>query len=132
MATKHPRISITLTEHEYTLLKNLAGKKHTSMGAVARDFIIQGLNGCLTQDNLDFIAPIIREQLRSVLAPSIERLAKITSKTCVQAGTAAYLSAEAILRFVPAELQLDVEESYEAARKKAVRYLQGKADLTET
>ncbi len=132
MATKHPRISITLTEHEYTLLKNLAGKKHISMGAAARDFIIQGLNGCLTQDNLDLIAPVIREQLRSVLAPSMERLAKITSKTCVQAGTAAYLSAEAILRFVPAELQLDVEESYEAARKKAVRYLQGKADLTET
>ena len=102
------------------------------MGAIGRDYIIQGLNGNLTQDNLEFIAPIIREQLRSVLAPFVERLAKLTSKTCVQAGTAAYLSAEAILRFVPSELQLDVEEAYEAARKKAVRYLQGKADLTET
>ena len=129
MPSNHPRISVTLTKEEYDMLKTIASKRHTSMGAVGRDYIIKGLHGQVTQENLEFIVPVIREQLQSVLAPSVERLAKISSKACVQAGAAAYLSAEAILRFVPEERQMAVEDSYEAARKKAVRYLQGQANL---
>ena len=131
MSSNHPRISVTLTQQEYDMLKTIASKRHTSMGAVGRDYIIKGLHGQVTQENLEFIVPVIREQLQNVLAPSVERLAKISSKTCVQAGAVSHPSAEAILRFVPEERQMEVEEAYEAARKKAVRYLQGKADLSE-
>lgn len=131
MPTKHPRISITVLPHEYDEIRRLASAKDVSMGEVCRQYIIQGLNGTITQNNIDFLVPIIREQLQSVLSPSTERLAKICVKSCVQAGAAAYLSAEALAKFVPEEYQMDFEEAYEAARKKAVRYLKGKSDLSE-
>lgn len=131
MPTKHPRISVTLTEKDYQEFQNLAYKKGISMNELGRQFIIQGLNGNLSQQNIDFLTPIFREQLKSIIDPATERLASMTAKTCVQAGTAAYLAAEAILRFVPEDKQMDVEDSYNAARKKAVRYLCGKADMAE-
>lgn len=131
MPTKHPRISITVLPHEYEEIQRLAAARDVSMGEICRKYIIQGINGTITQENVDFLVPIIREQLQSVLSPSTERLAKICIKACVQAGAAAYLSAEALAKFVPEEYQMDFEESYEAARRKAVRYLKGKTDLSE-
>lgn len=128
---KNPRLPITLLPEEYEEIKRLASIKHVSMSEVCRQYIIQGLNGTITQDNLDFIVPVIRTQLKSILDPAVERLATISAKTCVQSGTAAYLSAEAILKFVPPDQQLEVEESYEAARKKAVRYLKGSPKLSD-
>lgn len=131
MSQKNPRLPITLLPEEYDEIRRLASIKHISMSEVCRQYILQGLNGTITQDNIDFLTPIIRSQLKSILDPAVERLATIGAKTCVQAGTAAYLSAEAILKFVPEDLQLEVEESYEAARKKAVRYLKGTAKLSD-
>lgn len=130
MPTKHPRIPVTFTQQEYEQIKTLAHKNNQSMSEVCREYILQGLSGTISQQNLDFIVPIMREQLKGLLDPAVERLASINAKTCVQAGAAAYLSAEAILKFVPEERQEEVEEAYIAARKKAVRYLQGKADIS--
>lgn len=132
MPRKMPgRESITsiFTETEYEQIKLLAAKKNTSMNSIVRDFVIQGLNGTITQNNADFLTPIIREQLTSIINPAVERLSSLSAKTCVQAGAAAYLSAEAILKFVPNEEKEEVVKSYESARKKAVHYLKGNADL---
>lgn len=131
MPSKNPRISVTVTQHEYEQIQRLASVKAVSMGEICRQYIIQGLNGTITQDNIDFLVPIIRDQLQSLLTPSVERLAKISTKACVQAGAAAYLSAEALSKFVPEEYQINFEEAYEAARKKSVRYLKGKTDLSK-
>lgn len=65
------------------------------------------------------------------MRPSIDRLASLSAKTCVQSGTAAYLAAEAILKFVPAPRQQEVEEAYELARKKAIAYLKGRTNENE-
>jgi len=132
MPRKMPgRKSITgiFTDKEYEQVQTLAAKKNTSMNEIVRDFVIQGLNGTITQNNADFLAPIIREQLTSIINPAVERLAALSAKTCVQSGVAAYLSAEAILKFVPDEEKEEVAKTYEAARKKAVIYMSGKADL---
>ncbi len=131
MPTKHPRISITLIPQEYEQIQRIAASKNISMGELCRQYIVQGLHGAIAQDNIDFLVPIIREQLQLVLAPSVERLAKISVKSCVQAGAAAYLSAEALAKFVPEEYQMDFEESYETARKKAVRYLKGTVKIND-
>lgn len=131
MSKSNPRLPITLSPEEYEEIKRLASIKNISMSELCRQYIVQGLNGTITQDNIDFLVPVLRSQLKSLLDPAVERLAAISAKTCVQAGTAAYLSAEAILKFVPEDLQLEVEESYEAARKKAVRYLKGSANLSD-
>lgn len=131
MSKSNPRLPITLSSEEYEEIKRLASIKNISMSELCRQYIVQGLNGTITQDNIDFLVPVLRSQLKSLLDPAVERLAAISAKTCVQAGAAAYLSAEAILKFVPEDLQLEVEESYEAARKKAVRYLKGSVNLSD-
>ena len=68
----------------------------------------------------------IREQLTSILSPMMERMIGLEAKSCIQSGTAAYLCAEAILKFVPPAQRAEVHESYDAARKKAVAAMQGK------
>ncbi len=116
------RVTITLDKTTYTQLKNIADKNHISISEAVRRYLDAGLNGSLAASNIDYISNIIRDQLRIVMQPSIERLAALSAKTCIQASTAAYLTAETIARFVPVELQEEVQEVYEDARKKGVRY----------
>ncbi len=122
-------ITVVFTETDYENIKNLAAKKNTSMNEIVREYTLKGLSGTLTEENIDFLAPIIREQLSSLLNPAVNRLASLSAKTCVQAGAAAYLSAEAILKFVPEEEKEEVVLSYESARKKAVSYMKNRVDL---
>lgn len=127
------RKSITsiFTEEEYEQIKILAAKKHTSMNNIVRDFVAQGLNGEVTENNIDYIAPIIREQLKSIIEPMMERMISLSAKGCIQSGTAAYLAADAILKFVPPAQREEVEICYEAARKKAVHYMKSKVNTEE-
>ena len=119
---KTKRINVSFSEDDYEQIKHIAHKQNKSMSEVIRDFSIEGLNGTVGTSNIDLITGIIRTQLRDVMRPSIERLAALSAKTCVQSATAAYLTAETIARFVPENLQLDVKDAYESARKKGVEY----------
>lgn len=123
------RINVTFTTDTYNQIKLIAHKQNISMSEVCRRWIVDGLNGTLNADNMDFLIPIIREQLKSIIEPSVNRLAALSAKTCVQAGTAAYLTAETISKFVPPAERMDILDSYESARKKAVHYLKNKADI---
>lgn len=116
-------LTIILTNEEYESIKNLAAKSHTSMNEIGRKFLKQGLDGRVTEDNIDFLTPIIREQIKSVMAPMFERLASLNAKTCIQAGAAAYLSAEALSSFVPDKYQRSFVEAYDAARQKSIKYM---------
>lgn len=120
------RITVTLDKELYTQLKNIADKNHISISEAVRRYVQAGLNGSLSEANIDYICKIVREQLRIVMQPSIERLAALSAKTCIQASATAYLTAETIARFVPVELQEDVQLVYEEARKKGVRYTKTK------
>lgn len=116
------RVTVTLDRVTHKQLKNIADKNHISISEVMRRYVEAGLNGNLAEENINYISTIIREQLRIVMQPSIERLAALSAKTCIQASAAAYLTAETIARFVPVELQEDVASVYEDARKKGVKY----------
>ena len=116
------RVTVTLDRVTPNQLKNIADKNHISISEVMRRYVEAGLNGNLAEENINYISTIIREQLRIVMQPSIERLAALSAKTCIQASAAAYLTAETIARFVPVELQEDVASVYEDARKKGVKY----------
>lgn len=120
---KRQVLQILFTKEEYENLKKYAALSDTSMSNAVREFTRRGLAGELTEKNIDFLTPIIREQLKSILDVKIERLAAMTAKTCIQAGTAAYLSAEALNSFVPIQHQREFIDSYDAARKKAIQYL---------
>lgn len=129
------RIDIVVDDITYNQIKDISEKRHCSMSEVGRSYIQDGLNGDITKSNIDFVAGIIREQLKIILYPSVERLAALSAKTCMQASTSAYLNAEALARFVPLNQQMELEQAYNAARKKAALYLKRRlddSDLEET
>lgn len=120
---KRKKINIAFDDETYEQIQVIASKTPgASMASVVRDFTKQGIDGTLTESNLQYITPIIREQLRITLKPEIERLAKMVSKTCIQAGTAAYLNAEVIANLLPVEQQRELQEAFEKAKLKAVAY----------
>lgn len=131
MPTNRPRIYVTFDDETYAKIKNIAHQQNRDLSDVVREWSIQGLNGHLAEKNMEFIVPIIREQIKYVMEPMMERSIALTAKTCIQAGTAAYLSADAILKFVPKEQREDVKDSYERSRKQAVQYVQSKVDLSQ-
>jgi len=131
MPTVKPRVNVTFTPEEYNQIKNISEATTDSMSDIVRTWAVQGLNGQLNAQNIDFLSKIIRTELENILNVHTNRLASLSAKTCIQAGTAAYLSAEAILKFVPEEHQMEVGAAYEMARKKAVAYLRGNADMED-
>ena len=114
-------VQVLFTTEEYENLKRYAALKNISMSSLVREYTMQGIRGILTQENIDFLTPIIRSQLKSVVDIQADRIAGLVAKTCIQAGAAAYMSAEALKSFV---------EAYDAARKKAVSYIRA-SDTTE-
>lgn len=124
------RFSVSFDDDVAMQLKMIADKNGDSLACTVRRLVQQSLNGELTAANMDFITGIIREQLRDIMQPYVDRLAALNAKTGVQAGAAAYLTAEAIAKFVPLDLQEDVRDTYERARKQAVAYMQRRGDLT--
>ena len=126
----HP-IQVLFTEDEYEDLKRYAALERKSMSTVIREFSSKGIRGELTEENIDFLTPIIRTQLKSIMDVQFERMATMVAKTCIQAGTAAYLSAEALNSFVPVQHQRAFMDAYEAARKKAVGYMKVSSNLQD-
>lgn len=122
-------VPILFTNEEYENLKRYAAMSNKSMSTVVREFTAKGLTGELTESNIDFLTPIIRNQLKSIMDIQFERLASMTAKTCIQAGAAAYLSAEALNSFVPVQNQKNFLDAYDAARKKAVQYLKSGSEF---
>lgn len=101
----------------------MAARMGMTPSAYVRQCSLSGLNGSLGQANIDFITQIMTEQIRAAMQPFEERMTKLQVKTCIQAGTALYTSAEAINRLVPADYQEDMVEIVNNARKKAVQYV---------
>ena len=128
MPTNRPRINVTLEDEIFEQISNIAAQQNTDKSKVVRNLIETGLNLQLSKENLDFVTDIIRTQLQDVLHPYMDRIISLQAKTCIQAGASAYLSAEAIRKFVPEGEQMDVKEAYDSARKKAVEYTRRRVD----
>lgn len=122
------RIFPTIEMEQYEQLQKLAAKRGVTIPDIVREFIDQGLTNNYCVENIDLITDIIRTQLNIIIKPAVDRMAALSSKACIQSGTAAYLSAEAIAKFVPDELQEDFLDVYEAAKKKAVADMKRKSD----
>lgn len=120
------RINVTFEVSDYEQIRNLAHKEGRTMSEIVREAAIDNLTVRINAENIDMITHIIREQLRDILKPDIERLAALSAKTCVQSSTAAYLTAETISKFVPLQEQEEFRECYEKARKKGVEYTRRK------
>lgn len=128
ISVNRKRINMTVDLDSYEEMQKLAAMKNITVPDLIRDFISKGLTVNYEIENLDFITHIIREQLSAILNPSVDRLAALSSKACVQSATAAFLNAEVINKFVPDEQQEDYFEVYEKARKKGVEYTRRRID----
>jgi len=122
------RVNLFLELETYNELEKLAAKrgKDVTVSDVIRGAIDKELTNDYCVENIDLITDIIKKQLKNIIDPAVNRLASLSSKSCVQSSTAAYLCAETINRFVPAEYKMDVNDAYERARKKGVAYTKGK------
>lgn len=120
MRVKSKRINVSFDPETYSHIMRLSAQRDVSMSDVVRLYTEEGLNGTLNKDNIDFITGIIREQIKNVMQPQIERLASLSAKTYMEAATASLLTAETIARFVDESAQEAFEEVYEKARKKAL------------
>ena len=105
---------------------SICRREELSQSEATRRLVHEALSLHVTEENMDFITSIINEQIKAAMMPYMERLIKLTSKTCIQAGTAAYLNAETLSQFVPLQQQQDFYEAYEKARKRAVAYIKNK------
>lgn len=132
MREDRKRINVTFDIDTYEQIKKIAHKENRDMSDVVREWTIKGLNGTLTEDNLEIIIPALRDTVKNILEPMMERQISLTAKTCIQSGTATYLAADAILKFVPKEQREEVRESYDRARKQAVAYLKSRTNMDET
>lgn len=121
-------LSILVTDEEYENVQKLAAKRNISMSQLGRDFINQGVNGQLTENNIEFIAPLLRNIIRDVSAPQVERLAKMISKTCIISATATYLTADAVYKWVPPEQRQEVNKSFDRAFQQGVLYNKNKVN----
>lgn len=122
------RINPTFSEKEFLQIKKIAEKNKESMSEVVRNLAAIGLNVTVSQENIDWITSVMKEQIKEVLKPSVERLAAMEAKTCIAAASSMYLNAEALNRLVEPELRMEVSEAYEKSRKKAYLYLKNQLE----
>lgn len=123
MATKFKRFSVCVDDKTYEMLTNISKSEDKTLAEVTREIIKKGLATEWVDENKDMITTIVREELRAVLKPSVERLAKISSKSGHMSATAAFLNVQALMDLVPKEKQRPVRQMYEKARKMAVDYM---------
>lgn len=126
---KTKRIPVTYSPEEYKQIQTLAFKQGKSMSELIRDWSQEGLKASVGRDNIDLVTRIIREQLKDVLQPSMERLIALQVKSLIHSATSGYLNAEVLAQFVPLEQQQDYNDAYEAARKKAIQTVKIKEDI---
>lgn len=122
------RINPTFSENEFLQIKNIAKKNEESLSEVVRNLTAIGLNITVSQENIEWISSVMKEQIKEVLKPSVERLVAMEAKTCIAAASSMYLNAEALNRLVEPDLRMEVSEAYEKSRKKAYLYLKDKLE----
>lgn len=128
MTIKFKRYSLCLNEQTYCTIKQISESTGKSIAEVSRDLIEKGLAKEYVDASKDIIASVVREELKSVLKPQVERLAKISSKSGHMSATAAFLNVQALMDLVPKEKRRNTREMYDKARKMAVNYMRTKTE----
>lgn len=80
--------SIRFEVKDMTELQKIAALRVTSVSEVVRDYVKKGLSIDSYKEDTDFIREIVREELKDVLEPQINRIVKMLMKIGkVSAGT---------------------------------------------
>lgn len=104
-------------------IEKVARKNHRSVSEVVRQFIEKGLEiEGYTQD-VDFIARIVRQEIKAQLAQQIDRLVKIQMKTGKISAALYYLTLKLYVDMVSSEKLVSLKEMATETRKLGIKYM---------
>ena len=119
-------VGVRIPDDTVGRLEKIASKKHQTTSQVIRDFIDKGMEiEGYTQD-VDFIAGIVRQEVKAQLAPQIERLVKILMKSGKISAAQYYLTLKLFVQMVSGERLVSLKEMATETRKLGIRYMQFK------
>lgn len=120
------RISITFSDKQAEIIEKIARREDKSFADTVRGLCDEAIKVQVSSENIDLVADIIEERLRSILKPQVERLASISAKGAIMSASSCFLNAQALADLVPQHKQKDVVDVYEKARLKGVAYVKGR------
>lgn len=126
--TQFQKFTIRIDNNTFDKIKNICDATGKNTADTVRDLIKKGLASEWSDENIDLISHIVRQQLEAVMKPHVERLAALESKTGHAAATAMFLNVQSFMDLVPAEKRKLPKEMYEKARKKSVEYMRTPLD----
>ena len=120
------RRSVAFPAAQLEQLEKLASKNNTSVSDLVRSFVDKGIeiNG-YTQD-VDFIAGIVRQEVKAQMTPQIERLVKSLMKSGKISAAGYYLTLKLFVQMVSGERLVSLKEMATETRKLEIRYMQFK------
>jgi len=122
--TKTTYKGIRIPDDTFARLEKIAAKNHTTISEVIRQYIDKGLEiDGYTQD-VDFIAGIVRQEVKAQLAPQIERLVKILMKSGKISAGQYYLMLKLLVQMVTPDRVMSLKELATETRKLGIRYMQ--------
>lgn len=128
---KAVQLTVKVTPATSEALQTLSSKQHISVAQLLRSYIDKGLAIDAYKGDIDFIRKQINEELRHVLHPQVERLAKIGVKAGIASAASQFLTAELLSSFVHESRRRDYEEVLTEAKKLAVAYFKLRDDEIE-
>lgn len=125
------RISITFSDDQAEVIEKISKREGKSFADTVRSLCDEAIKLKVSNDNINLIAEIIDERLRSILTPQVERLASLSAKGAIMSATSTFLNAQALSDFVPPNKRKEFAETYEKARLKGIAYVKGRVTDTE-
>lgn len=116
--------SITFNVDTLEQLDNLATRQHTTTSALVRDYVEKGLTIDGHKENIDLIATIVRQEIKSQLDIQIDRLAKMNMKVGKISAGLYYLILKLLLKCYGATKSQSLKELATETRKMGVKYMQ--------
>lgn len=116
------QISVKVTNQTYETLKKLSSKENKPIAEIIRQFIEKGLSLQSYKDDTNFIRIQIREEMTSILKPSIDRIIKICVKSGIVSAAGYFLNAQALSEFINPSRQKEFSKSLEESKKMGVAY----------
>jgi len=104
-------------------IEKLARKNHMSASDIVRSFIDKGIEiDGYTQD-VDFIAGIVRQEVKSQMAPQVERLVKILMKSGKISAAQYFLMLRLFVLMMSEDRIVSFKEMATETRKLGIKYM---------
>jgi len=121
---KTQKRSVTFGVDTLEQLDKLALRKKTSTSELVRVYVEKGLAIDGHKDDVDFIATIVRQEIKAQLDTQIDRLAKMLMKTGKISAGLYYLVLKLLLKQYGSTKSQSLKELATETRKMGVKYMQ--------